>query len=1339
MDSESVERINRPVISAVDSTTLSDLINGKCPFPADAHKNHRNSSGGGSSGGVAASSAGAIDLVSNSFDVAIDYPVYDASFPSIDIEHFQPIRNHTVMLDINEDLPEMAFFKIRKTTYQTSKAKGKKRRAITSWVPLFEVNLRDSPSLNAELNLVFKITKLLRGRQLFILPPLTLDLDLIEQEMTEAQLPYAVFKGSISFHVGLPLNVDFGSVSASPLIFKHLLPNITRNDSGVSPQEFYQTISRSDREVDIPKSLPVKGLICKLLRYQKETVQWCLRREGKEYDEERELLIDYNRFPSEQLELGWYKLPGNDKIWVNPYIGRICDWEGLKKYSNQSRQFLIDNNIGAQGLLAEEMGLGKTIEILAMVLLHRRNSNDIKNGPVFDHFLNRDILPAKTTLIISPRSISKQWEEEIIQHAPEVSILVYKGKHFTESVITPEEMASYDIIITTYTAISSEIHYALYDPTRPTRSHVVEQRSMTDYLSPLMKIQFWRVVLDEVQMVSGGISNAARVAKLIPRVHAWGVTGTPVKKDMQDLKGILNFLRLNPWGVNEFAYNQLLTTPEDFKALFSHIGIRHTTAMVEDDIALPPQSRNLASLPFTTIESDNYSQLYKAFLVACNLTENGEKINESKPIDMSNMASWLIRLRQACCHPKFGGGIRQRNIGGGNTGGGKEVKTIEEVLTAMVDQAFTEMLAEQRKKDLSMLNRGRVLLESLREKEKALKVFEETTYSVEQTVEDLRTRLTTLQEEKRKADEEKRIKREEISAEPDLKNESNRLEDDEDEDYDDGDEDGGDYSDIVKTMSNRLRHWLELLHRCYFFVATTHYQLYKKEDLENENQGGTELPSLTEEELHHQKLESEFYSKAQKLRRELLQESIQKVSEVTQRLKSYDFVKLNEWEGREMELSKLTLDQDQIQLLVEQSIAISEWRSKLIEYLSKDVVDANADPDGQEYEDSLNSQEYAFTYLEVFQKILSDRSLIITGRSDPLLKGTVERTTDNTSSIKKENNDSGEKPEDDLLKLLNKRVTSLKPKSYGFGISWSPLSSKMAYYRKQKTSDLEIATFEQFSELYEEVKNELLQLTKEVRVFRTCYNRRVGYYKQLQQMSDNVGEVNLTQDAPSAHLQDQINKEIRLEAIINQKRGRQRYLESLWKSTNQSADDAERICTICQNEYKLGSWTVCGHEFCRECLEKWLSHHGTCPICKSKVSNSEVYSLTYLTQAEREKGGGVLNGEDNKNLSTKNGYHGAIYKPVKRALIETIKSSVYSSFEHFGTKIDYMMRHLKWLRLTEPGAQVVVFSQWAEMLRLFGIALSHNKFKYATVDQGMDQFKLDTSFACFLLHAKSQS
>ena len=61
--------------------------------------------------------------------------------------------------------------------------------------------------------------------------------------------------------------------------------------------------------------------------------------------------------------------------------------------------------------------------------------------------------------------------------------------------------------------------------------------------TPLTRLTWWRVVLDEAQEVESSTAAAAAMACLVPGVHRWAVTGTPVSRGVEDLQGLFAFLR----------------------------------------------------------------------------------------------------------------------------------------------------------------------------------------------------------------------------------------------------------------------------------------------------------------------------------------------------------------------------------------------------------------------------------------------------------------------------------------------------------------------------------------------------------------------------------------------------------------------------------------------------------------------------------------------------------------------------------------------------------------------------------------------------------------------------
>lgn len=61
----------------------------------------------------------------------------------------------------------------------------------------------------------------------------------------------------------------------------------------------------------------------------------------------------------------------------------------------------------------------------------------------------------------------------------------------------------FDVVITTYSVLRSEIHVARPGPDRPKREDATYSTSGR-LRSPLVMVEWKRVVMDEVQMVGGG-------------------------------------------------------------------------------------------------------------------------------------------------------------------------------------------------------------------------------------------------------------------------------------------------------------------------------------------------------------------------------------------------------------------------------------------------------------------------------------------------------------------------------------------------------------------------------------------------------------------------------------------------------------------------------------------------------------------------------------------------------------------------------------------------------------------------------------------------------------------
>ncbi|XP_026790068.3 E3 ubiquitin-protein ligase SHPRH isoform X1 [Pangasianodon hypophthalmus] len=273
-------------------------------------------------------------------------------------------------------------------------------------------------------------------------------------------------------------------------------------------------------------------------------------------------------------------------------------------------------------------------------------------------------VPTGATLIISPSSICHQWVEEINRHirSSSLRVLVYQGVK-RHGFIQPHVLAEQDVVITTYDVLRTELNYVdlPHSNSKDGRRFRNQKRYMA-VPSPLVAVEWWRVCLDEAQMVECTTAKAAEMALRLTSINRWCVSGTPVQRGLEDLYGLVLFLGVDPYWV-KYWWDQLLYRPYrrgNTGPLYSVIGQllwRSAKKDVIDQIQIPPQTEEIHWLNFSPVEGHFYHRQHEvcsqdALLKLRKISDWSLKLGSLDRRTVNTILYPLLRLRQACCHPQ---------------------------------------------------------------------------------------------------------------------------------------------------------------------------------------------------------------------------------------------------------------------------------------------------------------------------------------------------------------------------------------------------------------------------------------------------------------------------------------------------------------------------------------------------------------------------------------------------------------------------------------------------------------------------------------------------------------
>ncbi|KAJ0259432.1 RING-finger [Hirschfeldia incana] len=311
------------------------------------------------------------------------------------------------------------------------------------------------------------------------------------------------------------------------------------------------------------------------------------------------------------------------------------------------------------------------------------------------------------TLIVCPAPILLQWHSEITRHTRLGSLVtcIYEGVRNVslseEPMVDITELLNADIVLTTYDVLKEDLTHD-GDRHDGDRHCLRFQKRYPVIPTPLTRIFWWRICLDEAQMVESNAAAASEMALRLYTKHRWCITGTPIQRKLDDLYGLLRFLKAQPFDVSRW-WTEVIRDPyerRDAKAMefthkfFKQVMWRSSKIHVADELQIPPQEECVSWLKFSAIEEHFYSRQHETCVsyarevietLKLDILKRGHSCSDNPLIthaEAAKLLNSLLKLRQACCHPQVGSsGLRSLQ---------QTPMTMEEILMVLVKKTQSE-------------------------------------------------------------------------------------------------------------------------------------------------------------------------------------------------------------------------------------------------------------------------------------------------------------------------------------------------------------------------------------------------------------------------------------------------------------------------------------------------------------------------------------------------------------------------------------------------------------------------------------------------------------------------
>ena len=305
---------------------------------------------------------------------------------------------------------------------------------------------------------------------------------------------------------------------------------------------------------------------------------------------------------------------------------------------------------GLGACLADDMGLGKSIELIAF-LLHLQEKNSLE----------------APTLLVCPTSVLGNWEREVKKFGPTLKVLLHHGDKRAKGKAFAAAIKGKDLIVTSYSLVFRDA-------------------------KEIQSTKWQGLVLDEAQNIKNSEAKQSQAVRQIEASFRIALTGTPVENRLQELWSILEFLNPGYLGPRNFFQRRFAIPIEKYgdreslhtlRSLVQPFILRRLKTDKEIIQDLPEKQEMTVFCSLASGQAALYQKIVEESIA--NL-ESAEGIQRRGMI-----LALLVKLKQLCNHPalvKVEGKPKELSINSQESGKLQRLVEMLEEVVAQGDRAL---------------------------------------------------------------------------------------------------------------------------------------------------------------------------------------------------------------------------------------------------------------------------------------------------------------------------------------------------------------------------------------------------------------------------------------------------------------------------------------------------------------------------------------------------------------------------------------------------------------------------------------------------------------------------